>query len=82
MLYMVVETYRRGPKPVYDRFESTGRMLPDGLEYVKSWLSTDGNTCYQLMNTDDASVFDAWIEKWVDLVSFQVTEVNVSPTAT
>jgi len=33
MLYMVVENYVAGPRPVYERTASHGRMLPDGLHF-------------------------------------------------
>jgi hypothetical protein len=42
MLYMVIEKYRHGPGPVYKRAAERGRMLPDGLRYVDSWVVDDG----------------------------------------
>lgn len=81
--YIVVETYRNGPEPVYERFDEKGRMLPDGLKYINSWLeSGTQNRCFQLMETDDPSLFDVWIAKWDDLVDFEVVPVDRSPTAT
>ena len=80
--YMVVETYRHGPEPVYHRFDQQGRMLPDGLEYIDSWLESGSkNRCFQLMATNDRSLFDVWIAKWDDLVDFEVVPVDRSPTA-
>ncbi len=82
MLYMVIETYLHGPEPVYQRFTERGRMLPDGLQYLRSWVTADGmERCYQLMETDDPSLFDAWTSQWSDLVAFEIEEVMVSPTA-
>jgi hypothetical protein len=79
MRYMVVETFASGCKAaVYDRFRDKGRMLPDGLFYVDSWLEKDGDTCYQLMETDSPQLFDKWIEQWKDLVSFKVIELEES----
>jgi len=74
--YMVVETYLQGPGPVYARAAERGRMLPDGLVYVDSWVEADGlNRCFQLMETDDPQLFDAWIAQWSDLVAFEVVPV-------
>jgi hypothetical protein len=75
---MVVETFAPGRKAaVYGRFREKGRMLPDGLFYIDSWLEKDGDTCYQLMETDSPQLFDKWIEQWKDLVSFKVIELEV-----
>ena len=76
MRYMVVETFAPGRKEaVYERFQEKGRMLPDGLFYIDSWLGKEGDTCYQLMETDSPELFERWIEQWKDLVSFQVIEL-------
>jgi hypothetical protein len=58
-------------------------MLPDGLHYVDSWIVDDGNldTCYQLMETDDPSLFDVWLANWSDLGTFEVIPVISSPEA-
>jgi hypothetical protein len=72
----VIETYRRGPRPVYARAAERGRMLPQGLGYVESWIE-DGTLgrCFQLMETDDPSLFDQWIANWSDLVEFDIVPV-------
>ena len=81
MYYMVIEKFHRGCKDrVYARYESRGRMLPDGLEYIDSWLSEDGTCCFQLMKTDHAELFKLWTEKWQDLVDFEIVPVIPSPT--
>ena len=77
MRYMVVETFAPGRKEaVYGRFQKKGRMLPDGLSYVDSWLEKDGDRCFQLMETDSPDLFDRWIDQWKDLVSFKVIELE------
>jgi hypothetical protein len=83
MLYMVLERYLSGPEPVYERAAARGRMLPDGLEYVSSWVSADGamDRCFQLMETSDPALFDAWFARWNDLVSFEVHPVITSAEA-
>ncbi len=33
MMYMVIETFRKGdPVPVYRRFRDRGRLMPNGLK--------------------------------------------------
>ncbi|HZR82232.1 MAG TPA: DUF3303 family protein [Candidatus Binatia bacterium] len=82
MLYMVVEHFNPGAAPeIYRRARERGRMLPDGLEYVSSWVSRDFSTCWQLMRTDDPALFDVWIESWKDLGSFEVVPVRTSAEA-
>jgi hypothetical protein len=81
--YMVIETFHEGSKDkIYARYEAHGRMLPDGLEYIDSWLSEDGTRCFQLMETDHVELFKLWVEKWNDLVDFEVVPVIQSPTKT
>ena len=83
MLYMVVERYLSGPEPVYERAAARGRMLPEGLEYISSWVSADGgmDRCFQLMETSDPALFDVWLARWNDLVSFEVYPVITSAEA-
>lgn len=82
MKYMVVETFLHGAQPVYARAAEQGRMLPDGLEYVDSWVSDDLGRCWQLMETDDPTLLDEWIAQWQDLVEFEVVPVLTSAEAT
>jgi hypothetical protein len=79
---MVIEQYRRGPEAVYARAAERGRMLPDGLRFLDSWIDERTlDRCFQLMETDDPSLFDAWIAAWDDLVSFEVVAVVSSADA-
>jgi len=78
---MVIEMFKQGSREkVYARYESKGRMLPDGLKYINSWLTKDGKRCFQLMETDNPELFDRWIEQWRDLVEFEIIPVFDSPT--
>lgn len=78
--YMVIEHFSPGCKEkIYERFHTKGRMLPDGLMYLNSWLEKDGNRCYQLMETNDSSLFQKWFENWKDLVSFELVEIGEKP---
>src|SRR3954447_1865745 len=82
MLFMIVETFRGGDAvPVYRRFRDSGRLAPDGLQYVSSWVSANHERCYQLMDTDDVALIDAWIANWEDLVEFEVVPVVTSAEA-
>jgi hypothetical protein len=83
MPYMVIERYLSGPGPVYERAAACGRMLPEGLAYVSSWVVDDGgmDRCFQLMETSDPALLDVWFERWNDLVSFEVYPVITSAEA-
>jgi hypothetical protein len=82
MLYMVIERFRDGKAvPVYRRFRDVGRLAPDGLRYVASWVTTDMTRCYQVMECDDAALIARWTERWSDLVEFEVIPVITSAEA-
>lgn len=79
---MVIETFTRGAPPVYERAAERGRMLPPGLEYVDSWIDERTlDRCFQLMETNDPSLFDEWIASWSDLAEFEVVPVIDSAAA-
>ena len=77
MLYMVVERFKDAPE-IYRRLRERGRMMPAGLEYVSSWISTDMTVCYQLMQTSDESLFALWTNEWKDLMEFEIVSVRTS----
>jgi len=79
MRFMVIETFREGPEPVYARFHAQGRMLPAGLRYLDSWLAADGTRCFQLMETEDATLFAPWMAAWEDLVAFEIVPLGDKP---
>ena len=82
MLYMIIEHFRNGDAaPVYARFRARGRMAPDGLGYVASWVTPDLTRCYQVMECDDSSLLDTWMAAWADLVEFEVQPVISSAEA-
>jgi hypothetical protein len=78
---MVVERFAHGARPVYERAAERGRLLPDGLMYVDSWVSDDLCRCFQLMETDDRVLLDEWIGAWSDLVECEVVPVLSSAEA-
>lgn len=78
--YMVIEHFGPGAKDkIYERFREKGRMLPEGLVYIDSWLEADGERCFQLMETNDPALFDRWMEAWKDLVSIEIVELSEKP---
>jgi len=81
MRYMVIERFTHGPRPVYERARERGRMLPDGLRYVESWVEEGLGRCFQLMETDDPALFDAWTAEWADLAEFEILPVLASGDA-
>lgn len=82
MHYMIIERFRDGdPVPVYRRFRERGRMAPEGLRYVGSWVTTDLSLCYQVMECDERRLLDEWIANWDDLVDFEVIPVLTSAEA-
>ena len=81
MLFMIVEHFKDGDAvPVYRRFAERGRMAPEGLEYVGSWVTTDLGRCYQVMEGERA-LLDEWMSHWDDLTDFEVIEVLSSADA-
>jgi hypothetical protein len=74
MLFMVIEQFKDA-KAVYRRLREKGRMLPEGLKYVGSWIQADFNRCFQLMECDDASLIQRWVIQWQDLMDFEVVPV-------
>ena len=82
-LYMVVEHFKNGDAvPIYRRFRDRGRMAPEGLTYVSSWVDTRFECCFQLMEAEERALLDEWIANWSDLVDFEVYPVMTSKEAT
>ena len=69
MLYMVIEKYKN-KEAVYKRFREKGRMMPEGVSYVNSWVSEDGNTCYQINEAQNEELLYEWSSNWNDVTDF------------
>ena len=81
-LYMVVENFRNGDAlPVYRRFRDHGRLAPEGLSYISSWVTESLDRCYQVMETENRALLDQWIANWNGVVDFEVHPVIVSKEA-
>ena len=79
MLFMVIERFKRGdPTPIRERFLSQGRMLPEGVVYLASWVDAQTARCFQIMEAADGASLDPWIISWADLVDFEVVPVETS----
>ena len=82
MLYMIIENFRDGDaRPVYRRFRDRGRLAPDGLRYVSSWVTSDLRRCYQVMECDDVALVEEWMRQWQDIVDFECIPVMTSAEA-
>lgn len=77
MLFMVIEKFRnQDALAIYRRVRDRGRQIPDGVEFVDSWVSADLGRCFQLMRCDDPALLQRWIASWTDLVEFEVIPVT------
>lgn len=82
MQYMVIEKFRRGnAHPIFERRKEQGRVLPEGLSHIDSWISADLKSCFQLMETEDPTTLRAWTETWDDLINFEIVPVRASKDA-
>jgi hypothetical protein len=76
MHYLVIEHFRgHDPVPVYRRLRAQGRLMPEGLSYVSSWITEDLTRCYQVMEAVDRGLLDEWMGRWSDLMEFEVFPV-------
>ena len=74
---MVIETFRgQDAKAVYRRFKEKGRMMPEGLGFVASYVTADLGRCFQVMECDDVTSLQRWVAEWSDLVNFEIVPVT------
>jgi len=82
MKYMIIEKFRNGDaKRVYQRYFEKGRMAPDGLTYIESWVDEEMKMCFQIMECQDPRMINDWIENWQDIVDFEIVPVITSEEA-
>ncbi len=82
MLFMVIEHFKnRDAKAVYRRFRDEGRLMPDGLATVDSWVETNFERCFQLVECEDPALLQVWAQAWEDLVAFEFHPVMPSKQA-
>lgn len=76
---MVIERFKNNdPGPCGERFATKGRMLPEGVAYVSSWLDPVAHRCYQVMEAENSELLQVWIDNWKDLVDFEVIPMVTS----
>jgi Domain of unknown function (DUF3303) len=77
--YMVIEYYKIGCfEAIDERHNQQGRLLPEGLHYLDSWVSKGKNVCFQMMETDNVALFPEWFTRWDDLIAFEVYPIDES----
>lgn len=81
MRYIVVEEFTHGAAPIYERLAEKGRMMPEGLDYVDSWIDGSLTRCWQLMETEDPELFAEWTANWSDLMTYEIFPVVDSAEA-
>jgi len=82
MLFMVIEHFRPGQAPeIYRRFRERGRMAPEDVNYVASWVDLKFERCFQVMEAESEERLREWIRNWEDLVDFEVVPVRTSGEA-
>jgi Protein of unknown function (DUF3303) len=75
MQFMVIEHFTAGARPVYQRFGEQGRLMPDGLRYVASWVTADLARAFQVMECDDVTLLQRWVATWSHLIEFEIVPV-------
>ncbi len=82
MHYMIIEHFKnKDAVPVYRRFRDRGRLAPEGLTYVASWVDERMERCFQIMETEDRALLEQWMANWSDIVEFEVYPVITSKEA-
>ena len=82
MQYMIIERFHPGKiKELYKRFDEKGRLMPEGVVYISSWIDESVETCYQVMESESPEKLMQWINNWKDLADFEVIPVISSAQA-
>ena len=82
MQFFVIEHFKDGDaRPAYKRFNDEGRLCPDGLNILNSWVDTGFGRCFLLMECDDAALLAQWAAGWSDLVEIEIIPVVSSKEA-
>jgi hypothetical protein len=79
---MVIEHFAPGrAADIYRRFRDRGRMAPDGVRYVSSWVDLDFARCFQVMEAENIDDLHTWTANWSDLADFEIIPVRTSHEA-
>lgn len=80
--YMIIERFRPGKvHALYERFDQKGRLLPEGVTYLNSWIDEKVEICFQLMESESIEQIHQWIQAWDDLADFEVIPIISSAEA-
>jgi hypothetical protein len=75
--FMVVERFKAGRiEDNYALYNEKGRMLPEGLYYLNSWVNRESDICFQLMESNDPTLFKAWFKRWEEYVDFELYPID------
>ena len=77
ILFLVIEKFK-DTKEVYKRVREKGRMMPKGMTYVDSWVSLDGNTCWQINDCENEEQLHEWVSHWKDVCDCECIPVITS----
>ena len=80
MLFMIIERFKDNDMlPIYKRLRDEGRLFPDGLKYLDSWVEPNFSRCFQIMECDDLRLLQEWIMKCRGMgVTFEIVPVVTS----
>lgn len=79
---MVIEHFKTGKAPeIYARFREHGRMAPDDVQYVASWVDVKFERCFQVMEAESEARLREWTQHWDDLTDFEIVPVRTSADA-
>jgi hypothetical protein len=82
MLFMVIETFKnQDAQSIYHRLKTRGRTLPEGIQYIDSWVEASLQRCFQLMECQDLRALQEWVVQWKDLIEFEIIPVLTSQEA-
>lgn len=82
MMFMVIEHFHPGKAPeIYRRFREKGRMAPDGVVYIASWVDMEFRRCFQVMESESEDLIRRWSSNWDDVIDFEVVPVRTSAEA-
>jgi hypothetical protein len=77
MTFMIIERFK-DVDAIGDRFRARGRMMPDNVLYIASWIDALRDRCFQVMEAPDEDSLRPWLEAWSDLTDFEVVPVITS----
>jgi hypothetical protein len=80
--YMIIEKFHpQKIRELYERFDKVGRLLPEGVHFIDSWIDEKVQICFQLMESESPDLLKQWTERWKDFTSFEIFPVIDSAEA-